>query len=136
MLYRVRAEGGSMLPMTGGLLFVGLVITALVIEIALLGAAYRDVATVADLAAESAASRVVTENVYSGEIELDDTGAASEARRVAQMWGSGNETVAIDVSGEQVCVTIEDTYKPRTLMFIGVDTVTVRARSCASPRSG
>ncbi len=125
-----------MLPLTAGLLFVGFAMTALVVEIALLGAAYRDVATVADLAAESAASRVSTTETYGDGIELDPFEAELEARRVAGMWGSGDEIVAVDVAATRVCVTVTDIYRPRTLVFIGVSPISVQARSCASPRSG
>ena len=60
-----------MLPMTAGLIFVGFAIVALVLELSLLGASYRDVATVADLAAEAGASVLVVSDVYYSEIALD-----------------------------------------------------------------
>lgn len=129
-------ENGSMLPMTAGLIFVAFAITALVVEIALLGAAYRDIATVADLAAESAATAVGTPGVYGDEVLLDVVAASSEARRVGHMWGSGDEVITIDVNTARICVTVTDPYRPRTLVFIGVRELSIRATGCAVPRAG
>lgn len=133
---RTLRENGSMLPMTGGLIFVAFAITALVVEIALLGAAYRDIATVADLAAESAAAVVAAPGAYGDDVFLDIGAAESEARRVGRMWGSGNEVMTVDVSGSRICVTVTDGYRPRTLVFIGVSELSIRATGCAAPRVG
>ena len=133
---RMMHENGTMLPMTGGLIFVALAITALVVEIALLGAAYRDIATVADLAAESAATVVATPRVYGDDVSLDVGVAESEARRVGRMWGSGDEVVTVDVNTARICVTVTDAYRPRTLVFIGVSELSIRATGCAAPRTG
>ncbi|RLE16010.1 MAG: hypothetical protein DRJ28_02585 [Actinobacteria bacterium] len=133
---RTLQENGSMLPMTGGLIFVAFAITALVVEIALLGAAYRDIATVADLAAESAATVVAVPGAYGDDISLDVGAAESEARRVGRMWGSGNEVMTVDVNASRICVTVTDGYRPRTLVFIGVSELSIRATGCAAPRVG
>ncbi|GMQ92954.1 MAG: hypothetical protein BMS9Abin12_0431 [Acidimicrobiia bacterium] len=129
-------ESGTMLPMTGGLIFVALAVSALVVELSLLGAAYRDVATVADLAAESAAAVVSTPGVYGTVLSLDMAAAETEARRVGAMWGSGDEIISVDSSPARICVTVADIYQPRTLAFIGVSEITVRATGCAAPESG
>jgi hypothetical protein len=133
---RSADESGSMLPMTVGLAFVAFAIVALVLELSLLGTRYRDVATVADLAAESAASELVRSSAYGGELSLDPNTAEAEARRVGAMWGTGDEVVSVDIDQNRICVTIADTYQPQTLAFIGMSSVTVRATGCAEPRSG
>jgi SpoU rRNA methylase family enzyme len=125
-----------MLPMTAGLIFVGFAIVALVLELSLLGASYRDVATVADLAAEAGASVLVVSDVYDSEIALDVAEAEIEARRVGSMWGSGDEIVTIEADLARICVTVSDTYRPQTLVFIGVTELAVSARGCAEPRAG
>ena len=125
-----------MLPMTAGLIFVGFAIVALVLELSLLGASYRDVATVADLAAEAGASVLVVSDVYDSEIALDVIEAEIEARRVGSMWGSGDEIVTIEADLARICVTVTDTYRPQTLVFIGVTELAVSARGCAEPRAG
>lgn len=129
-------ERGSILPMTGGLIFVALAVTALVMEIALLGGAYRDVATVADLAAESAAAVLSPAGAYDDAVVLDMAHAEAEARRIGSAWGSGDEVVAIDIDPSTVCVTVSDIYIPRTLAFAGITELTVRATGCASPAAG
>lgn len=122
--------------MTAGLIFVGFAIVALVLELSLLGASYRDVATVADLAAEAGASVLVVSDVYDSEIALDVVEAEIEARRVGSMWGSGDEIVTIEADLARICVTVTDTYRPQTLVFIGVTELAVSARGCAEPRAG
>jgi hypothetical protein len=125
-----------MLPMTGGLIFVAFAITALVVEIALLGVAYRDIATVADLAAESAATVVATSGAYGDDLSLDIVSARDEAHLVAGRWGSGDELIVVDVTPARICVTVTDVYRPRTLVFIGVTELSIRATGCAAPRAG
>ena len=134
--HQVIDERGSMLPMTVGLVFVAFAIVALVLELSLLGTRYRDVATVADLAAEFAASELVQSSAYGSELSVDPRTAEAEARRIGAMWGTGDEVVSVDVDQNRVCVTIVDQYLPQTLAFIGVTSLTVRATGCAEPRSG
>ena len=125
-----------MLPMTAGLIFVAFAVVALVIELSLLGASYRDVATVADLAAEAGASVLAASGAYDGAVALDQAGAEAEARRVGGMWGSGDEVVTVDVGTDRICVTVGAVYRPQTLAFIGVSALSVSATGCAVPRSG
>ncbi len=132
----VGDEHGSMLPMTAGLIFVAFAIVALVIELSLLGAFYRDVATVADLAAEAGAAELAASGAYDGELALDEARAEAEARRVGGMWGSGDELVTVDVAADRICVTVSDVYRPRTLAFIGVTSLSVGATGCAVPVAG
>jgi hypothetical protein len=130
------SERGSMLPMTAGLIFVAFAVAALLLELSLLGASFRDIATVADLAAEAGASMLVASAAYDGEVALDVAQAEAEAHRVGAMWGSGDEVVTVDSSPGRICVTIVDTYRPRTLVFAGVAELSVSARGCAEPRAG
>ena len=125
-----------MLPMTAGLIFVVFAIVALVLELSLLGASYRDVATVADLAAEAGAGSLMPSLAYGDEVALDVVEAQIEAERVGTTWGSGDETVTVEVDPARICVTIADMYRPQTLLFIGVTEMTVRATGCAEPRAG
>jgi hypothetical protein len=125
-----------MLPMTTGLIFVGFAVVALLLELSLLGASFRDVATVADLAAEAGASVLAVSEAYDGEMHLDVPAAEAEARRIGGIWGSGDEVITVDAEPGRICVTVADTYKPQTLTFIGVSEMTVQARGCAEPRTG
>jgi len=125
-----------MLPMTVGLVFIALSIVAIVVELSLLGAAYRDVATVADIAAEAGASVLSASDAYGSHIALDVVAAEEEARRVSGTWGSGDEIVTVSINQGRLCVTVADIYRPQTLAFIGVSEVGVSVTGCAEPRAG
>lgn len=125
-----------MLPMTAGLIFVAFAIVAVVLELSLLGASYRDMATVADLAAEAGAGSLMALRAYGDEVTLDVAEARIEAERVGTMWGSGDETVTIEVDLDRICVTVVDFYRPQSLVFIGVTEMTIQATGCAEPRAG
>jgi len=129
-------EQGTMLPVTAGLVLVAFSIIAIVVELSLLGAAYRDVATVADLAAEAGASMLSAADAYGSQVELDTAAAEQEARRVSGTWGSGDEIVAVTIVEGRLCVTVSDLYRPQTLVFIGVTEVDVSVTGCAEPRAG
>jgi hypothetical protein len=73
---------------------------------------------------------------YGDEVTLDVVEAQIEAERVGTLWGSGDETVTIEIDTDRICVTVTDTYRPQTLVFIGVTEMTVRATGCAEPRAG
>ena len=124
------------MPMTAGLIFVAFAVVALLLELSLLGSSFRDVATVADLAAEAGASVLVESGAYAGELSLDVARAEMEARRVGAMWGDGDEIISVDAEPGGICVTIADIYRPRTLLFIGVTELAVSSSGCAEPRSG
>ncbi len=125
-----------MLPMTAGLVFVSFAIVAIVIELSLLGAAYRDVATVADLAAEAGASVLAEGDVYDTGLALDTGAAEDEARRIGGVWGSGDEVIEVTVDRDRICVEVTDLFRPQTLVFIGVTEFAVSATGCAEPRAG
>ncbi len=129
-------ERGSMLPMAAGLIFVAFATIALVVELSLLGAAYRDVATVADLAAESGAAMLSNPGAYDAATSLDEAAATHEARRVGAMWGSGSTRVTVDTEPGRICVTVSDAYHPKTLVFIGVREIAIHVTGCASPIAG
>jgi len=122
--------------MTAGLVFIALSIVAIVVELSLLGAAYRDVATVADIAAEAGASVLSVADAYGSHIALDAGAAEAEARRVSGTWGSGDEIVTVSIDQGLLCVTVADIYRPQTLVFIGVTEVDVSVTGCAEPRAG
>lgn len=125
-----------MLPMTAGLVFVAFATVAIVVELSLLGAAYRDAATVADLAAEAGAAILAAPDLYAEGLRLEITAAEAEAHRVGGLWGSGDEVLTVTADQTRICVTVSDTYHPRTLVFIGVAEVGVSATGCAEPRAG
>ncbi len=120
--------------MFAGLALTSFVMIALVVELALLSATYRVVAGAADAAAESGASMLSVTDAYASRLVLDTAAAKSEAMRVVAVLSSGDATISI--SGEQLCVTVSDLYRPTTLLNLGVSAVNVTVQSCAEPRRG
>ncbi len=133
---RVSDERGSMLPMFGGLIFVSFIMIALVVELALLGIAYRSTASVADASAEAGAAMLSESHAYASEFVVDPTRARSEALGVAYSLAGSSVAVEVEATPSGVCVTVENRYQPTTLLFLGVSGVDVTATSCAEPRIG
>ena len=123
-----------MLPMFAALLFTSFIMIALVVELALLAANYRSVAGAADAAAESGASMLSVPDAYASVLALDPAAATFEAMRVARALTDGKAIVSI--SGNVLCVTITDVYRPATLLNMGMSEIDVTVESCAEPRRG
>lgn len=130
------SEHGSMLPLFGGLMFVSFAMISLVVELAMLGGAYRNTAGAADAASEAAASMVATGAIYDGETTVNPAAAEATAASVAGSLASVDATVTVAAAAAQVCVTVSDSYRTRTLTFIGVSTIDISVTSCAEPRTG
>ena len=130
----IRGERGTMLPALGGLLFVGLIVLALCVDVAALHATYVRVSTVADAAAEAGASMIDVSALHEGTISLDQGTAAS----VASDWvtGAGLQARAIEVGAERVCVESMEDHHTIALGIIGLRRVEVVVRACAEPAVG
>ena len=129
-------ERGSMLPFMAALIFVGLVVTGLALDAALLAATYREVAFAADVGAEAGAAELALD-AYSETPLLDPDRAEATAVRaaLAARPRSGRLAVAgADVGG--VCLTVTDHYQPRILGAIGVAPTEVTVEACAVPARG
>ncbi|MCH8129977.1 MAG: hypothetical protein IIC70_08775 [Acidobacteria bacterium] len=129
-------ERGSMLPFMAALIFVGLVVTGLALDVALLAATYREVAFAADVGAEAGAAELAV-GAYSEAPLLDPGRAEATAVRaaLAARPRSGRSAVAgADAAG--VCLTVTDRYQPRILGGIGVAPTEVTVEACAVPSRG
>lgn len=129
-------ESGSTLPMFAGLVFVGFVVIALATELALLGQTYRSAAAAADAAAEAGAGVISEAAAYESNLVLDRSRADQKSRSVAALLTTAPSIVEVEQDGLVICVTIQDRYQPRTVVFAGFGEVSVVVRSCAEPRSG
>ncbi|VAW06527.1 hypothetical protein MNBD_ACTINO01-830 [hydrothermal vent metagenome] len=130
-------ERGSMLPMFAGLLFVSFTILALAVEIALLGAVWRQAADIADIAAEAGAAVIDERLLHTADVVAVDTRAAGHAALVAAHdlgVARGDVTVAVDAA--TVCVTIRIRHVTRSLRFIAVEAIPVEVSRCAVPAVG
>jgi len=129
------SEQGSMLPFLAALIFVGLVVVGLALDVTLLAATYREAAFSADVGAEAGASVIAAD--YNGELRLDvpraelaavESALAARSRPGRSASATANPTL--------VCVTITDEYQPRILSAVGVGPTTVSVEACAAPRRG
>jgi|GEM_PF-1220274 len=130
-------ERGSMLPYLGALIFIGLVVLGLALDVALLASTYREVAFAADAGAEAGAARLDAGAAYRGSARLDRRAAIETARAAALSARPrpGRSAVAA-IDGTSVCVEVTDRYQPRILGTVGVGIRDVTVRACASPRRG
>lgn len=131
-----RLEEGSMLPMFGGLILIAFIVIALAVEVSLLGQTYRIAAAAADAASEAGAAMLAVPSAYESNIELDAVLADSESRIVAMALSRPGASVDVAASTVDVCVTVRDEYHPRTLVFLGVESIDIAVTSCAEPRTG
>jgi len=130
-------ERGSMLPYLGALFFIGFVVLGLALDTSLLAATYREAAFAADAGAEAGAAQLDEASAYRGTTRLDRGPAvvAAETASLAARSRSGRTAVASS-DGATVCVAVTDRFEPRILGSIGVGTLGVTVRACASPRQG
>ena len=128
-------EQGSMLPFMAALIFVGLLVVGLALDVTLLAATYREAAFSADVGAEAGAS--VLEAAYSGDLRLDQERAELSAveAAVAARPRPGRAAVA-SAEPTRVCVTVTDQYRPRILSVVGIGAAGVTVQGCAEPRQG
>ena len=130
-------ERGSMLPMFAGLLFVSFTILTLAVEIALLGAAWRLSADVADIAAEAGAAMIDQSRLHTDGLTMVDRQMAGPvAILAAEGLGVASADVSIEVEPALVCVTIRIRHSTRGLRFIGVAEIPVEVSRCAAPAIG
>ncbi len=125
-----------MLPFMAALIFVGLVVTGLALDVALLAATYREAAFAADVGAEAGAAEVAA-NAYGDDprLDADRAQATAIASALAARPRAGRTAVA-SADPDRVCVTVTDRYQPRILAAIGVGPEVITIQSCAEPRRG
>jgi hypothetical protein len=126
-----------MIPYLGALLFVGLVVLGLALDIVLLAATYREVSFAADAGAEAGAALMEADGAYGGSLRVDRNAAiaAAGSAALAARPRPGRSASAV-VDGNVVCVTVTDIYRPRVLGAVGIGVRDVTVRACATPRSG
>jgi hypothetical protein len=125
-----------MLPFMAALIFVGLVVTGLALDVTLLAATYREAAFAADVGAEAGAAELAG-YAFGEDPQLDPERAQSTAVAAALTARprAGRTAVASAVP-TGVCVTVTDLYQPRILAAVGVGPTVVTVDSCAEPRRG
>ena len=119
------------------LLFIGLAVIALAVDVGLWGATYREAAFAADAGAEAGAAMLDVEAVYRGELVLDELGAERAAITAAiSARPRSGRTATAESTGERVCVTVSQPFTPMLLQALRVAPTQATVSACAEPRRG
>lgn len=130
-------ERGSMMPMLAVLIFTGLTVLGLALDVALLGATYRRAAFAADAGAEAGAAILSIDDAYAGTITLDPAAAGGVAVDAAmRARASEGRTATVLADPARVCITVADHYRPRIIGAFGLGPATVSVTACAEPGRG
>ncbi|MFH1103894.1 MAG: hypothetical protein V1757_02965 [Actinomycetota bacterium] len=115
------------------LLFGGVLMLGLAVDIARFGAAWREASHVAATAAETGAGWINRTAAREGELRIGRASAESAARAFTDATGHPAEVTA---TVDRVCVTVHIDVHPTLLTIVGAGTKTVTAHACAEPRQG
>jgi hypothetical protein len=127
----VTGDRGAVHLTLVGLLFGGVLMLGLAVDMARFGAAWRDAAHLAATAAEAGAGWIDEPAAYAGELALDTIRASDAARAVAR--GPGHR-VAIAVDAARICVEVSIRVRPTLLAVVGAGSQRATATACAEPR--
>ncbi len=115
------------------LLFGGVLMMGLAVDVARLGATWREVTHVAATAAEAGAGWIDRGSARDGEIRLARNKAETAAREVLADWGHPGE---VDATVSRVCVVVTLEVRPTLLTIVGAGPKRVTGTACAEPRRG
>jgi hypothetical protein len=125
-----------MLPLVAALVFVGFVVVALCVDIAMLHRGYRGAAIVADTAAEAGAAMLDVNAIHDGRVALAAMDARTRASDVARTLAPADATLEVESDDGRVCVRVTHPHATVALVAVGIGSVTIDVRSCAEPRIG
>ena len=136
MVDRARRESGAVAPLVAVMLLGLLAVAALVVDGGVLFAARRDLQGLADAAARAGAMAVDIDTLReTEEVRLDPQEAEAAAFAYLQAAGfGGGSSVSADILS--VTVHLSDARSTVMMGLLGVDSVKVKARSVARPRTG
>ena len=130
-------ETGSVVPLVGGLIFVVLLVTALVADIAMLQVSYRMAASRADRVAEAGAAMIDGDRLrVDGVVALDAVAAVERAHEAAMAEGVEQRYLDIEVDTAGVCVALTGRYEPFAIRMVMTTPVEIAVRACATPVIG
>jgi len=129
----VTAERGAVHLTLVALLFAGVLMLGLAVDIARFGAAWREASHVASTAAETGAGWINRRTSRDGNLRLGQAQAQAAATAVVDASGYPGQ---VATTGHRVCVTVHIDVHPTLLTIVGAGTKTVTSRACAEPRKG
>lgn len=113
------------------LLFGGVLMLGLAVDMIRFGATWRESAHLAATAAEAGAGWIDEAAAYSGEVLIDRDRADAAAHLVA---GGPGHRVRTEFVGNRICVEVSIGVRPTLLAMIGAASKSATATSCAEPR--
>ena len=129
----MTADRGAAHLTVVALLFGGVLMLGLAVDIARFGAAWREASHVAATAAETGAGWINRRAARDGDLRIAPAQAETAARAFVEASGHPG---AIDATPAQVCVVVHIDVHPTLLTIVGARTKTVAAQACAEPRRG
>lgn len=115
------------------LLFGSVIMLGLAVDLARVGAAWREASHLATTAAEAGAGWIDPAAALHDRLRLDRTRAAAAARAVAV---APDRRVGVSTSATRVCVSVAIPVRPTLLSLVGARLKTVAVTACAEPRKG
>jgi len=129
----VTADRGAVHLTLVALLFGGTLMMGLAVDVARIGATWRDATHVAATAAEAGAGWINRDAARDGEIRIA-RGQAEEAARA--VLDASNVVGDIEATRRRICVVVHIEVHPTLLTIVGAGPETVSGMACAEPRRG
>ena len=131
------SDRGSAMPMLAVLVFGGVLVLGLALDLGRWASTWREAAFAADTGAAAGAAMIDAASAYRGRLELDAAAAhatALDAAASARARTGRSASAAVDPF--RICVTVRQPFAPTLLRAVGVGERTVTATACASPAQG
>lgn len=130
-------ERGTVLPAILALAFGGLLLLGVAIDLTRWASSHREAAFAADAGAQAGAATVSEDSLRLGVLAVDEGLALTVAVQVAEAARPRlGRIVRVVVTGNQVCVEVEQPFAPGLGAALPISTGPVRAHSCAAPARG
>ena len=126
-------ERGAVHLVVVALLFAGVLMLGLAIDITRVGIAYREASHLSTVAAEAGAGWIDEAAARQDVLVVDETRARTAAIAVAS--GPGR-IVAVTTTPSRVCVRVAIIVRPGPISLAGAGPREIAATGCAEPRSG
>lgn len=131
------SERGSMTPIIGVILFVGIIMLAISVEIGRWATTARTAMAAADGGARSGAAALDTSLAYDGRVVLNPMQAESRAKASALSHPAPTIVGAsAQATQDEVCVTVTAEFVAGVGRVFGLEDRIVAVTSCAAPRAG
>ena len=122
---------GSVLALA--LLFGGILLVGLAVDVARLVSAWQEASHVAHSAAEVGAGWVDPDGLYAGLLELDRPSAREAAERFIEATDLDG---SVRIRDGRVCVSVSTRVRPGITRLVGAGAQRVEVTACAEPRQG